>query len=409
MEQKITLNGKTSSLLRNESDFFESDIIAPGVGGIYIAKVEWENVLGTKLEDEIKIQVLKNIEKKSVVENVLYILDKNTFKIKNVCNIKDFEINVDEETNGKSTVCVVGNKGISYKDFIFIKTNHISFFGIVDEILNEDGKDVYQIICKYISNIFDRKVILKRNNLLNEQGVEDFIFETIKYEFTSSEDTLLNISFLDVEVLTHTKIQKEVENENGIYNFRTFMVNCTQNYNIKYNYKYEKGRLKLEICRQDSNIQNIDANLADITEYTEIFEKNVTAKTTIICEDKSEHSWYLKNDRTVTDNKNDEDRACGNIEVAYTAKVEDAYQTALDIFKSNSYKHMIKFKLNTRTKLYNIENLNIGALVNIKTQNNLMLKTYISAIEYSNYNFITFTTGNIRMNFIDKLKQREVK
>lgn len=242
--------------------------------------------------------------------------------------------------------------------------------------------------------------------MISEKGIEDFILYTIQQNFTNSNDTLLNIDFLDVEILTHTKVNKSIDNvENNIYNFHTFVTNCTQNYNIILEFSINNKRLKLKIYKESAKTKNVDATLADITNYTELFEKNVTAKVTVLCKDKSEHNWFLKSDRTVTDNINDENRAFGDIEVVYTEKVEDAYQTALNEFKSNTYKHMITFDLYKNSKIINVNNLKIGTPINVRTKNNILLNTYISAISDYGGNFITFTTGNMRINFIDKLKK----
>jgi len=69
----------------------------------------------------------------------------------------------------------------------------------------------------------------------------------------------------------------------------------------------------------------IDTNVSDITEYTEIFETNVTAKVTVLCGDNSEHTWYLLNDRTTTDDEDDENRAVGDIEVIYEEETANAF------------------------------------------------------------------------------------
>ena len=66
---------------------------------------------------------------------------------------------------------------------------------------------------------------------------------------------------------------------------------------------------------------------------------------------------------------------------------------------------MITFDLYKNSKIINVNDLRIGTPINVKTRNNIILNTYISAINDTGGNFITFTTGNMRINFIDKLKK----
>ena len=409
IEVKVKFENQDYILKYNEgSGYFECNLPSGEIGGVKTVNVEAKGIYDDTIYESKKIQILKKLEEKvELNEQVAYFFDRQTFKLKEISNYENYNINIDEETNSKTTFDIIKELDISNKDFVLLKKNgKTDYLGIIDDIVNENGEKKNSITCKYISNIFDRKIILKNESLISEKGIEDFILYTIQQNFTNSNDTLLNINFLDVEILTHTKVNKSIDNvENNIYNFHTFVTNCTQNYNIILEFSINNKRLKLKIYKESAKTKNVDATLADITNYTELFEKNVTAKVTVLCKDKSEHNWFLKSDRTVTDNINDENRAFGDIEVVYTEKVEDAYQTALNEFKSNTYKHMITFDLYKNSKIINVNDLKIGTPINVRTKNNILLNTYISAISDYGGNFITFTTGNMRINFIDKLKK----
>ena len=117
----------------------------------------------------------------------------------------------------------------------------------------------------------------------------------------------------------------------------------------------------------------------------------------------------MLSDRTTTQNKDDVNRAVGDIEVVYTAKSEDAMQTALDKFKSNTYNHYISFKINRNSKLFDVDKMKVGTPLSVRTNNNIILDTYVSAIEDDGSNFIQITCGNMRINFIDKLLKERNK
>ena len=287
------------------------------------------------------------------------------------------------------------------------RDGNIDYIGIIKDIKNENGEKKNKITLKYISNIFDRKIILANENLISSTGIEDFIAKEIYDNFTNSDDTLLNIKWLDVEVKTHTKITKSVENDNGIYNFHTFITNCNQNYNIILEFTYNNKKIKLSIYKQEEEKQLVDTTIPDISNYIENFETNVIAKVVVKTETDIQE-WFLLSDRTTTQNKDDINRASGEIETVYTAKSEDAKQTALDKFKSNTYNHYISFDINRYSNLFNVKKFKIGTPLNVRTNNNIILDTYISAIKDTGDNFINITCGNMRVNFTDKLiKERK--
>ena len=409
MGMKLTFNNKEYDLIYNtQSGFYEIELKAPTTGGIYSAEIKFEDLLNNVETSEKKIQIWAKEKNKNISEETLvYFLDKTDLEIKDVIEFENYEYVIDEETNQKTIFNVMKEVNAKNKDIVVLQRNgKIDYSGIIEEIENNDGEIKRQISLKYISNIFDRKIVLENENIIKESGIEDFIAKEIYDNFTNSDDNLLNIKWLDVEVKTHTKINKSVDNENGIYNFHTFVNNCTQNYNIILDFSYEYGRIKLAIYKQEDETKLIDTTISDISNYVEKFETSVIAKV-VVKTDTDIQKWYLLSDRTTTQNKDDVNRATGDVEVVYTSKSEDAKQTALDKFKSNTYNHYISFKINRNSQLFDVGKMKIGTPLSVRTNNNIILDTYISAIKDDGSNFIEITCGNMRINFIDKiLKER---
>ena len=408
---KISFNGEEYYAIYNaQTDFYELYLNSPEVGGVYEIEAEATDISGVTDTAVKNLQVLKRPSVKIIEEEtIVYFLCKEDLDIKDVLEYENYEYNIDEETNAKTIFNTYRKVNVSNGDIAVLKRkNQIDYIGIVEDVTNENGEKVQGITLKYISNIFDRKIILSNEETISTTGIEDFIYQTIYNQFTNSDDSLLNISWLDVEVLSHTQIQKSVENENGIYNFHTFITNCSQNYNIVLDFSFDNYRMKLKIFKQEDIESIIDATVSDVSNYVEVYDTNVLAKV-IVKTSTETKQWFLKTDRTITDNINDPDRAEGNIEVIYTENVEDAYQKALDAFKGNSYKHYISFDINKSSKLFNVEALKIGAPLSVRTHNGVILNTYVSAITDTGGNFLNITCGNMRINFIDKLKQERSK
>ena len=233
-------------------------------------------------------------------------------------------------------------------------------------------------------------------------GIEDFIADTIKENFINNEDTFLNREYLEIRVKTHTKIKTSVSNvTNNIYNLHTWMTNCTQLYNINYNFFFENKKLVLEIENKEAKKQLIDTQAQAISNYTEIFETEIVSKVKVITDTKS-YELYLLNDRTTTTDGTNENRAAGKTVTVYTQNYEDAEQVALDNIQANRYNHMITFSMLDKF-------MPVGTPIAIKTKDSIVLDSYISAVKMTQSKFIEYTCGNIRINFIDKLLKERKK
>lgn len=408
----VTINFNNENYLakyNKQTGYFEVDINSPNIGGIFKAEVNTTDLIGRKLEEEISIQIFAK-EKIELETNKIFmwIFDYNDFSVKDIVEIADYEINIDEETNSKTIINVLKKTTAKARDLIAIKKNNkVIYWGIVDNIQNADGQLVYEYTLKYITNIFNQKVILNNEELIKTTGIEDFIASAIKDNFTENEDTFVNISYLQLDIKSHTKKQTSVTNvENGIYNLHTWMTNCTQSYDIVYSFSINNKKLIMTIELKEEGKELIDVKAQAISNYVEVFETDVVSKVIVKYDkvagedQKGEYTLYLLNDRTTTTDVNNKNRAIGKVEVVYTTNFEDAQQLAFNTIKSNTYNHNITFSI------YN-KFLKIGTPIAIKTKESVILDTYISAIKISQNKFTEYTCGNIRINFIDKiLKER---
>ena len=331
------------------------------------------------------------------------VLDKYNFKTKTFFEIIDYEVLEDEETNAVSIIKTIKDFEYNIGDFVFI--NDLNYKGVVADIFKENG--VRTIKIKYILNMFDKKVLLQNQGLISSDGLEDFILHTIQDNYINNVDAILNIEYLNIEILTHTKLNFTPSNENGIYNLHTFLNNCTQNYNIKFDFNYDSKthKLNITIYMQEEETIFIDKDVSDIIDFVETYDLDVISKVTVKTETNI-NSWYLLNNRTVTNNINDSNRVIGSEDIIFVENEDEAYQEALNIFKVNKYNHLIEFKINENTKLIDMKDIKIRKNVKIKINENI-LESYISAISrYKNNNFINIKLGNIRINFIDKYNLR---
>ena len=261
---------------------------------------------------------------------------------------------------------------------------------------------LYEYTLKYITNLFNQNIVLKSENLIKSVGIEDFIAKAISDNFTANEDEFINLQYLQIAIKTHTKKNTTVSNvENGIFNLHTWMTNCTQLYDIIYDFEIVNGYLFINIESKDMQKELIDVKAQPISNYTEVFETDVVSKVVVLT-DTDTYTLFLLNDRTTTTDMNNKNRADGKVETTYTANYEDAEQTALDKMKANSYNHNITFSYYDRY-------IPVGTPIAIKTKESLIFDTYISAVKITQNKFYEYTCGNIRTGLIGKLLKERRK
>ena len=264
----------------------------------------------------------------------LYILSKQDLSILSICKIADYEINLDEETNAKSTFKLMKTEGLKKDNFIVLNGLYKQFLFIIDNVETEKGSDFKTVTALDISNIFDRKVIEKNTDTMTSNSIEEYIADTMTENFINSDDSVLNIGYIDIYWHTNTQGVVSTNAEDGIYNFHTFLINCRQYKNIYTEFKFENNRLRIDRENKEEITEMIDATLPEVTDYNKIYDNDVTAKVTVLIrENGSEYNLYLKTDRTTTTNKNDPDRASGKIEVISVDVADLAAEEALNVMK----------------------------------------------------------------------------
>lgn len=264
----------------------------------------------------------------------LYILSKKDLSILSICKASEYQINLDEETNAKSTFTLIKTDGLAQGNFIVVNGLYRQFLFVIDDVQTEKSSNISTITALDISNIFDRKVIEKNTDTMTTKSIEEFLANTISENFVNSDDTALNIGYIDITWTTATKGVVATNAENGLYNFHTFLTNCRQYKNVYTDFKFEDGRLKITIGYRVEDTELIDTTLPEVTDYNKVYEEEVTAKVQVLIrEDGSEYNLYLKTDRTTTTNKDDPNRASGKIQVISVETADLAATEALNVMK----------------------------------------------------------------------------
>ena len=343
----------------------------------------------------------------------VYVFDKKDLSIKQVATpIKSngYRINLDEETNGKSQFVFQKKVEIIRGDFLFFN----SYLFLVEVAEDEKGSNLISVTCKDAINIFDRKIIQTKTEMMLENSLEEFLAAMIMDNFVQNDDPVINIPYIDIAIESQTKVTEPTNSENLIYNFRTFMVNCRQNKDIFTELTIEQGdtnRLHIYIRNIVDEQVLIDTTVSEVTGYLKQYEVDPVAKVQCFIRDVEEIKYlFLKSDNTTTDNIDNPMRITGRVETISidTDEEGEAYQEMLNVFRGNRFKHLVEFKIKKSSKLVDVSKLKIGTPVKIKTKGIDIFDiydSYISAISFDDNEFISYKSGQLRVSLTDKLQQ----
>lgn len=340
----------------------------------------------------------------------VYILDNKNLNVLSVCRPCSYNLNLDEETNGK-TELVLPSLNCARKGYYLVLNGlYKQFIFVIDDVITAKEEKTVTVVLLDISNIFDRKVILRNKEAMQEDGIENYIADEIDTNFINSNDSILNLNYVDVYVHSTTKASVTINDEDNLYNFHTYLINCRQYKNIYTEFKFEgiaNRRLRIDIENKLESALLIDTTLAEVTGYNKIYEVDPVTKVEVyVRENGSTYNLYLRTDRTTTTDKNDVNRLEGRIETISCDTLENAKTEALNVIKANTYKHLVEFNIAKSSKLIDVKELHIGRPIKIKTTDSIY-DSYISAIVLSDENFVQYKTGNLRIDFTDKQRVQQ--
>lgn len=179
-----TFNGVTYELTYNPySGYYEIDLEAPTTGGVYRADITYEDLLGDEYQSFKDIQVLiEPVEEIKLNKDFIWIFSWRDFSVKDIVELSDYEVNIDEETNATSTFKILKATGAEAGDLICVKKDGAPiYWGIITEVSNNDGEALFIFISKYITNLFDRDIELTNEALIKSTGIEDQIARSYRY------------------------------------------------------------------------------------------------------------------------------------------------------------------------------------------------------------------------------------
>lgn len=342
---------------------------------------------------------------------ICYFISRKEYSLIGCLEAQSYACAYDLDCGGKSKIVVAGNPGASDGDFVILKDGKdVKFKGIIESIDHADGELKHSISCLEMERLFDRKILLSEEEIIRNQGIEDFIANEIVKNFIASGDAFSDMEYIDVEVITHSKVVAKPTTEKGIYNLKTYIGNAKQNYGIFLDFEFEKDRLKIKIFKKEQSAMKIDTMIADVISCKETYKVNVLSKLIVVwmntlTEKESIRFFYMHPNRSISE-KN-ENRVDGTISTIYieAETEEEMIEAARNEFKSNSYSHAIEAEIITASKIYPVADLYVGHEVMIKTEAAGIQESIISEMAFDDSaDVVSVKFGILKVKLTDKLK-----
>lgn len=347
------------------------------------------------------------------------IISRQSYTLSDTLTVVQYSTSCDSDYGGKSQIVLARKPTASEDDFVLLNDGGIVFQGIISAIENEKGHNNYTVTLVEMQTLFDQKIILTDESLL-QTGIEDFIAAQIRRNWIENEDQLVNIDYLNVTPKTHTPIAAKVDvEEGGIYNLCTYIGNALTNYGIFVDFEFDSEHLEITIEKREQTPLLIDTGIPQVINLTEQIEVKALTKLTVVWQKtvnevvtETIRHFYLRTDRTITENMKDPERAKGTTDVI-VSKAEDEttmIQEARDKFTGNSYSHKIEFDLVlSSNKLVSAADIYVGHKCTVKTASGIK-ESIITATERANSSaVISVKLGNLKVTLIEKLKGVEKK
>lgn len=355
---------------------------------------------------------------------IAYILDKTNLKIKDFFFFGEYLFCDDIEYADKSRIVAPRMVNVQDDDFVVCKndTNAVIFFGIAYDTNANEKTTSFALTLKPKEALFDRFIFASGESTI-ATSIEQFIANTITSNWISSGDALMDRAYLRPVVQTNTPIAASLSNianvEDGVYNLKTFLGNVKERYGIFLDFvlgdtdpSIQTGPiLTINIYQDTADVVPIDTDVSDISDTEEIYNVDVLAKLNVkwlntTTEATTYRTFYLKADRTTTEDVNDPDRVDGTIKSVYIeAETEPAMlDEVTNEFRSNKYEHRITFMLREGSELYKADDYYVGRQCRVETQQGVRT-SLITAIERETGSGVRkVTLGKLKVTLTNKLR-----
>lgn len=355
---------------------------------------------------------------------IAYILSKQNLKIKDFFYFKEYMFCDDIDYKNKSQIIAPKLLDVSDDDFVYCKddSNRAVFFGIACDTQTNDRTDNFALTLKPKESLFDRFIFASGESTI-ATSIEAFVAAAIEDNWVDSGDSLMDRAYIVPSAQTNTPVSASlggiVNLKNGVYNLQTFLGNIKERYGIFIDFVLTNTNpailtgpvLTVKIYKNTADTVPIDTDVSDISSCDETYSVDVLAKLKVKWHNTTSNTttyrtFYLLEDRTITEDGTDTDRVDGTVKSIYVETETEAamLDEVTNQFQSNRYEHKITFYLREGSQLYLPDDYYVGRKCQVETKTGVKT-SLITAIERDSGSGVRkITLGKLKVTLTEKLR-----
>ena len=350
---------------------------------------------------------------------IAYVLDSKTLLVKDTLEFEQYLFADDIEYRNKSWITAVKQPNIQNNDFVVCKDGAETLFAGICTDYNSKNKTVdYKLTLRPMACLFDR-TIFPSGAYMIRTSIEAFIVKAIEDNWIDSGDAFTDLSYLSASASTTTPVAASlgtISGSNGeVYNLKTFLGNAKERYGIFTDFMFSgipsSPALAVTVRKDSAAALSIDLLTTDVVTYDETYDVDVLAKLNVRWipdVEPDDRTFYLLNNRTISTDPDDPDRAAGVtksiVDKSYTeAEMLDAVTQE---FASNKYSHRITFDVLRRSNLYDVDAYYVGRPCTVKTKSGIRTSMITATVRESGSATVHVELGKLKVTLIDKLRSK---
>lgn len=317
---------------------------------------------------------------------IAYVKRSSTFANYAMLNISSYDMTINSIFDDQSTFTAVGSDiDIDAGDFFVCD----EFIGRIKTVTPGES-DTVQIVCDNILEFFSRQLVYAAGSYC-----EEFIEDEMTAQYKSIADTSYDMPYLVITAPAETTAFIVPDVTDGLYSLKSYIAKVRRIKNIFTTFTVDGNYLDVDIAVTVPDSYKIVMNDGSHELISETYSNSKVVKVTVL-QDSSATDYYLQTDGSV-DTSAPSPRIAGEWQGIYLDVTDDAETKVADIFAKNSTSHKIEFRSDNVYNFYDSVSIRINSTV---------YNSYISRIKKdSGDSRYLYTTGELRVNFTDKLKE----
>lgn len=283
-----------------------------------------------------------------------YIKDFSTFGTNDQREALDYKLVLDSMSAEQGSVTVNGDDLPRSLAGSWLIINSEPFY--INQISPKKGKTDIKLLP--VIGLFDRDLLYSD---ISATTIGGYIASIIGSEWINQTDTVYDTPYMTVTNTDTTAFVEPALDDNGVFNFLSYIEWARETYNISVKASISKNTLNLTIAKDTAAVHPLVVGDGHTQLSKSAFSSNVVAKLTVLQPDANEDMtstiWYLAADGTASTTV-PENRAVGSWQTLVIGADEDQQEKVDEAFAANSTSHKVE--------IYSDVEMNVGDTIKMR-------------------------------------------